>query len=68
MLEMENPRWKVETQSANTISEDVSEKTVAPYVTVMGSSFSKPNRWTRYDASNVCEASSDPITIAGTRL
>src|SRR5262249_11783547 len=61
----EKPVVKVETQMANTISDNVSDMTVAPIVTITGSSRVAPSRATMARASNVWDASSDPITMAG---
>jgi hypothetical protein len=51
---------------ANTISESVSDITVAPTVIVTGSRSISPNRAMVGNPRRVCDASNDPITIAGT--
>ena len=56
----------MDTQTANTTSESVSDNTVAPTVIVMGSRFVAPNRLTIALPSNVCDARREPITMAGT--
>ena len=53
-------------QTANTISDKVSDMTVAPTVIVIGSSRVSPNRVTIESPKSVCEAKSDPITTTAT--
>lgn len=62
----EKPCWNVETHIANTTSDSVSDSTVAPTVTMKGSSRFAPIFITIGIPSSVCDASSDPITTAVT--
>ena len=61
----EKPVVKVETQIANTINDNVSDRTVAPIVTMTGSSWIAPSRRMIDRPSRVWDARSDPMTIAG---
>jgi hypothetical protein len=61
----ENPVVKMETQTANTTSDNVFDMTVAPTVTVTGSEPPRPSRLTTGRPRRVCEASSEPITSPG---
>ena len=63
----EKPVVYVGTQIANTISESVSERTVAPIVTMTGSRRATPSRVMISRPSRVWDARSDPTTIAGMR-
>ena len=62
----ENPRSKVDTHIANTTSDSVSDSTVAPTVTVNGSSRFAPIFVTIGMPESVCDARRDPRTIAVT--
>ncbi len=53
------------THTANTSSARVSETIVAPVTTTMGSRLRAPSLATMVEPSIVCEASSDPTTMAG---
>src|SRR5262249_19854763 len=61
----EKPRWYVETHTAKTTNDRVSDMTVAPEVTVTGSKRFAPSSVTIGSPTKVCDASKDPNTIAG---
>src|SRR6516162_7447962 len=61
----EKPVVKIETQIPKTISDKVSDTRVAPTVTTTGSVPRAPRRLTIGKDSKVCEASSEPMTMAG---
>jgi len=63
--EAEKPVVYNGTQTANTSSDKVSDIIGAPNVTTMGSRRFTPSFATMFEASSVCEASSDPTTVAG---
>ncbi len=65
--EAEKPLAYKGTQMANTSSDKVSDTIVAPIATTMGSRRFTPSLATMVAPSSVCEASSDPTTIAGSR-
>lgn len=64
-LDAEKPVVWVEPQIAKMISDSVSDTTVAPIVTTIGSKSTAPRRATMGRLIKVCDASSEPITIAG---